>query len=145
MDPWGRSPSAGNLFRSDLRASDTLPILMRLAARCEDPAISRRVLIELGLEYAHAISVPANGYGGRSGGQRWDVVPRIERAMCVARRGKPTDHCGLLLYFDCQTGIFGGTIDPCDIGETNSPNMQPGLVFEDCPFLEAQEPTADDP
>ena len=47
--------------------------------------------------------------------------------------------------FDCQTGIFGGTIDPCDIGETNSPNMQPGLVFEDCPFLESFEPDPNDP
>ncbi|MFQ5413354.1 MAG: hypothetical protein ACE5E6_02740 [Phycisphaerae bacterium] len=39
--------------------------------------------------------------------------------------------------FDCQSGVLGGTIQPCDIGFNDNPNQVSGSLFQDCPALDA--------
>ena len=82
------------------------------------PSRTRRLVVTLGLI----------GFGGFL-----TVGPNATCASFALETVATTvDFC---FIFDCQSGVLGGTIDPCDVGFSDSPNQVGGLAFADCPDL----------
>ncbi len=77
----------------------------------------RRITLTLGLIFSGAMLLAQNGTG---------CVPFLAESTLAA-----VDFC---FIFDCQNGILGGTLSPCnDTGNQNTDGTNRGPLFADCP------------